>query len=325
VRLPKFEYFEPRTMKEAVAILRKQPSAKVLAGGTDLLVNMKHRIECPPALVNIKRISELAYLKYENGYFRIGALTTLKRIAADPLIGEKLPVLVEAAAAVGSYHHQVMGTLGGNICQQNRCKYYNQSQGWRRSRPVCFKAGGEICHVVNQKEICYSSYCGDMAPALLVLDARLVLTGPRKSREIAAETFYSGNGKKPLKLNQAEILTGVVIPAAAGAGISSYVKYANRASIDFPIVGTAFWASLKTREYRVAFTAVDRKPVRGRKVEAFLAGKELSPEVLVEAAGIASKEASPVKTSTYAPADKRRMMGILLQRAAENFLGRSTQ
>jgi CO/xanthine dehydrogenase FAD-binding subunit len=148
VRLPKFEYFEPKDLKEAVSILQNEPSAKILAGGTDLLINMKHRVECPPTIVNIKRIDDLEHIKQDNGAVRIGALTHLKSLYRTPMILEKLPGLAEAAAAVGSYHHQAMGTLAGNICQQNRCKFFNQSQWWRSSRPTCFKAGGDICHVV---------------------------------------------------------------------------------------------------------------------------------------------------------------------------------
>jgi CO/xanthine dehydrogenase FAD-binding subunit len=128
VRLPKFEYFEPLDLKEAISILQSDPSARVLAGGTDLLVNMKHRVECAQAVVNLKGIGGLDYIKQDNGAVRIGALTNLKRLYMTPMIVENLPGLAEAAQAVGSYHHQAMGSLAGNICQQNRCKFFNQSR-----------------------------------------------------------------------------------------------------------------------------------------------------------------------------------------------------
>ncbi|MBI4775624.1 MAG: FAD binding domain-containing protein [Deltaproteobacteria bacterium] len=313
MRLPKFEYFEPRDLKEALSLLRDEPSAKILAGGTDLLVNMKHRVECPQTIVNIKRIEGLDRIEQDHRGVRIGALTTLKRLYSTPLIAEKLPGLAEAAAAVGSYHHQVMGTVAGNLCQQNRCKFYNQSKQWRSSRPTCYKAGGEICHVLNKKEVCYSSYCGDLAPVLLVLNARLVLTGPEDRREMALEAFYSGDGKAPLGFNPGEILTEIIVPKDAAEGGSCYTKFANRESIDFPIVGAASWASAERKECRVAFTAVDRKPLRANQVEAFLNGKDLTEQTVNEAAGLASKAAGPVKTSVYSPSFKRRMMGLLLQ------------
>lgn len=325
MRLPKFKYFEPKDLKAAAGILQDEPAAKILAGGTDLLVNMKHRVECPPVLVNIKRIADLDYIRQENGDIRIGALTRLKRLQADSLVVENFPGLAQAASAVGSYHHQVMGTVAGNICQQNRCMYFNQSKWWRSSRPTCYKAGGEICHVVNKKEICYSAYCGDMAPVLMVLNARIALVGPDGSKEMPIEDFFSGNGKAPLVKKPTEILNEIIIPKASANGISTYIKFANRGSIDFPIVGTALWASENEKQYRVAFTAVDRKPVRGKQVEDFLNGKEWSAENVKAASDLATKAAKPVKTSVYSPSHKRRMMGLLLQNAVNEAKRRSSK
>ena len=317
MRLPKFEYFEPKHINEAVSILQNEPAARILAGGTDLLVNMKHRVECPPVLVNIKRIADLNYIRQDNGDIRIGALTPLKGIYTTAPVKDILPGLAQAASAVGSYHHQVMGTFGGNICQQNRCKFFNQSQWWRSSRPTCFKAGGEICHVVNKKEICYSTYCGDLAPALLTLNAGIRVAGNGGERKIPLQELFTCNGKAPLNLNGAEIVTEIVIPQVSLKGVLIYMKFANRASIDFPIVGTAFWASTEQNEYRVAFTAVDRKPLRGLNIEACLQGKELNDENIAEACDLAAKEAKPVKTSVYPATHKRKMMGLLLRGAVE--------
>ena len=203
--------------------------------------------------------------------------------------------------------------------------YFNQSKWWRSSRPTCYKAGGEICHVVNKKEVCYSAYSGDMAPALLVIIARIVLLGPDGSKEMAIEDFFSGDGKAPLVKAPAEILREIIIPKAQATGISSYIKFANRESIDFPIVGTALWASENEKQYRVAFTAVDRKPVRGKAVEDFLNGKELNEENVKAASDLAAKSAKPVKTSVYAPSHKRRMMGLLLQTAVNEAKRRSSK
>jgi len=313
VRLPKFKYLEPESIEEASSLLLDDPGAKVFAGGTDLLVNMKYRVEAPTALVNIKKIKGLDYIRPDNGALRIGALTTLKKIYQDPSIAEKVPVLAQAASSVGSYHHQVMGTVGGNLCQQNRCKFFNQSQWWRSANAPCLKVGGEVCHVVQKQEACYSSYCGDLAPALLVLEAKVLLTRNKVSREVPLPSFFSGDGRAPLTLERGEILTEVIIPLASAGGFSNYVKFANRESIDFPIVGLAFQASREKKEYRLAFTAVDRRPVRGQKVESFLSGKTLTPEVVEEAAQLASQEATPVKNSLYAPSYKRSLMGRLLR------------
>ncbi len=323
MRLHKFRYVEPKSIDEASSILLDEPTAKIFAGGTDLLVNMKHRVEVPSRIVNIKKVSGLDYVRQENGTFRIGSLTSLKRVYGSPIIAENLPSLASAASSVGSYHHQVMGTIGGNICQQNRCKYFNQSQWWRSARATCFKAGGEICHVVNKKEICYSTYCGDLAPALLVLDARIVLQRKGNSREMPLEMLFSGNGKTPLNLERGEILTEIIIPKEAMDGFSTYQKFANRESIDFPIVGAAFWASREEKKYRTAFTAVDRRPLRGQQGEGILNGKDLSEDILEEAGSVASREASPVKTSVYSPSYKRRMMGLLVRSAIQEAMRRA--
>ncbi len=322
MRLPKFDYIEPRSIKEASSILSEDPNAKILAGGTDLLVNMKHRVEVPTVIVNIKRIPELDFIEEKNGSMRIGALASLKSAYGNPLIKGKIPALTLAASSVGSYHHQIMGTIGGNICQQNRCKFFNQSKWWRSSRAPCFKAGGEICHVVNKREICYSSYSGDVAPVLLVLNAKVSLESNTGVREVSLEDLFSGDGKTPLHLEGGEILTHVIIPEEAGSGFCTYSKFAHRESIDFPIVGMALWASMERKEVRVSFTAVDRRPIRARGVENFLTGKDLNEKILEEAVGLASKEGTPLKTSLYSPSYKRKLMGLLLKSALKEAMGR---
>ncbi len=323
MRLPKFEYVEPKSIKEASTILVDEPGAQILAGGTDLLVNMKHRVEVPSIVVNIKGISGLDFIERDNGALRIGPLTPLKKVYSNPLVAEKVPALAMAASSVGSYHHQSMGSIGGNLCQQNRCKYFNQSQWWRSARPTCYKAGGAICHVVNKKENCYSSYCGDVAPALLVLDTKVILESKEASREISLEILFSGDGKAPLELKNGELVKEILIPEEAMNGFSSYMKCSNRESIDFPIVGHAFWASMEGKEYRASFTAVDRKPLRAQGIEDFLKGKDLSEEAIEEATGLAPKAATPVKNSIYAPSYKRRMMGLLLKCTLNEAIGRS--
>jgi len=323
VRLQNFDYEVPESVQAAGSILRKEPRAKMLAGGTDLLVNMKDRIETPSLLVNLKKIPGLDFIRRDDTGIRIGALTTLKKVYKTPLIAEQAPALTLAASTVGSYHHQVMGTLGGNVCQQNRCKYFNQSKWWRTANPPCLKVGGEICHVVKQKESCYSSYCGDMAPALLAMNSRVVLVKEETSREIPLAELFSGSGTAPLTMQHGEILTEIILPSEALGGFSTYIKFANRESIDFAIVGCALWADLTKKEYRAAFTAVNQKPVRALTAELFLKGQELTEEVIEEACALANKEAKPVKTSLYSPAYKRKLMGLLLKSALNQAKGSS--
>ncbi len=321
MRLPKFEYRRPNSIQEVCSILLDQPSAKVLAGGTDLLVNMKHRVEAPSTIVSLTALPDLSYVRKENGSLRIGALTPLKKVYSDPYVAERLPALAAAASSVGSYHHQTMGTIGGNLCQQTRCKYFNQSRWWRSSRPLCFKAGGEICHVAKKEEVCCSTYCGDVAPALMVLDAEVVVSGKEGSRLIPLESIYTGDGKRPLSLGPGEILTEIVIPERATERFSSYTKFANRQSIDFPIVGAAFSTSKTNGESRVALTAVDRRPVRARALEDFMKGRQLGEEVIEAVDGLVAKEARLMMSSTDSLSFKRKLMGLLVKGAIRQAMG----
>jgi 4-hydroxybenzoyl-CoA reductase subunit beta len=321
VRLPKFDYRRPESIHEACTILHDQPSAKVLAGGTDLLVNMKHRVETPSMIVSLKGVRDQDYVKKADGCVKIGALTSLKRVYNDPIVAQKLPALAIAASSVGSYHHQTMGTIGGNLCQQTRCKYFNQSKWWRSSRPLCFKAGGALCHVANKENVCYSTYCGDVAPALLVMNAEVVLTGKDGSRQVPLENVFSGEGKSPLNRQQGEILTEIVIPEQAFEGFSTYKKAANRGSIDFPIVGAALWTSRSTGEARVALTGVHRKPVRVLQLEDFLRGKQLNEETIQGVDGLVAKEAQLMMSSIDSLSYKRKLMGLLVKGALTEAVG----
>jgi 4-hydroxybenzoyl-CoA reductase subunit beta len=322
VQLPKFDYLEAGSIQEASTALIERPDAKVFSGGTDLLVNMKHRVEKPSLLVNLKKLPGLNSIRMDQGTLRIGALVRLKNLQTDPFILEKAPVLATAASAVGSYHHQVMGTIGGNICQQNRCKYFNQSPDWLNAEDPCYKSGGDTCHVSHSQGVCYSSYCGDIAPALTVLDAKVTLQNGKSSREIPVEGLFSGSGMAPLLLRQGDILTEILIKEESLGGFSTYVKFVGRKRIDFPVVGMAFWASFYQKKYRICFTAVDRRPLRAHRTEGYLRGRDLDSRVLAQAEMLASKEAQPVKTSIYSPAYKQRLMGLLLRQVLDELAGR---
>lgn len=321
MRLPKFEYKCPESLQEASAILLKDPSARVLSGGTDLLVNMKYKVETPSTIVSLKGLPDQNYVRKEGDLLRIGALTPLKTVYNDTFVSQKLPALAIAAASVGSYHHQVMGTIGGNLCQQTRCKYFNQSKWWRNSRELCFKAGGAMCHVAHKEHVCYSTYCGDVAPALLVMNAEVVLTGKDGSKQVPLESIFSGEGKTPLKLEPGQILTEILISEQAANGFSTYKKFANRQSIDFPIVGAALWTSGTTRESRVALTAVDRKPLRARQLEDFMKDKQLGEEVIEAVDGLVAKETRLMMSSTDSLSLKRKLMGQLVKGAIREAMG----
>ena len=313
MRLPKFSLHQPTTVAEAVRLLAENPGSKVLAGGTDLLVNMKHRVEMPTLLVSLSRVDGLKGIHPESGTTVIGGSTTLKEIQKDQGLGERYPALVQAAKAVGSYRHQTMGTLAGNLCQNTRCRFFNQSWEWRQARSLCFKAGGEDCHVVGRKNVCFCTYSGDVAPALLALGASVRIQGPQGAREIPLTNLYSGNGKSPVSLGSGDLVTAVVLPDASGNGRSRYEKFSLRGAIDFPIVGAAAWRG--DGAVRVAFTAVDRAPVRAGELESELRGKELTDQAIEKAASLAGKAAKVAPTTVHPVQFKRELMRSLSARA----------
>lgn len=320
MRLPKFDYFEARSIPEASSILAENNRAKILAGGTDLLVNMKHRVELPSVLVNLKGTPGLRHISFEKQGLVIGAMTTLKEIFSHRVLAQQLPALATAASSVGSYHHQVMGTIGGNICQQNRCIYFNQSTWWRSSRSPCLKIGGDVCHVMRGHK-CYACYHGEMASVLITLEASIAVAGSQGSREILLEDLFTGDGRIPLALKKDEIVTHIFIPNKSFDRKSVYIKIANRGSIDFPIVGVAFSFLTVEKDYRMCFIAVDCKPIRAKKAEDFLRGQDLNVELLLEAAEIASAETKPVRNTTHPPSYKKRIIRTIFEQAVERAIG----
>jgi 4-hydroxybenzoyl-CoA reductase subunit beta len=322
VRLPKFEYLEPKTIQEAVRALASDAKRSVLlAGGTDLLVNMKHRVIEPKQVINLKTIPKLAYVKNVKDELRIGALATLHDLSSSRVIQERFPILSHVATKVGAYALQAMGTLGGNLCQGNRCRFYNQSAFWRGAKPPCYKAGGKLCHVVRKPGECHSAYCGDMAPVLIALEAQVRVVGPSGERVFPLNKLYTQDGKRPLSLRKGEILKEVLIPSASGKTL--YLKWRRRESIEFPIVSLALHIEKDGNENitkaRIIFGAVGSGPVETIGAEKMLESSSLDNSTIERVSNHAAKEISPIRTSTYSPSYKRRIAGILLRQALENF------
>jgi 4-hydroxybenzoyl-CoA reductase beta subunit len=330
MRLPRFEYLEPKSIKEASEAFAADPKGSVLlAGGTDLLVNMKHRIIQPTRVINLKTIPKLAYISSNRDGLKIGALTTLHDLTTFPLVKEKYSSLSQATQEVGAYSHQVMGTIGGNLCQGNRCRFYNQSVFWRSSRPFCYKAGGEICHVVPARPAggrepieCHSTYCGDLAPVLIASNAEIKSIGPEGERSVPLKKLYTGDGKKPLSLKKGEFLKEVLIPPPSGATL--YLKWRLRESLEFPILSLALHLERNGKEEikkaRIIFSGVAPGPVEAVEAEKMLKGAALDQQMIEKATHQAIKEISPMRTSIHSPAYKRKVAGILLQQGLKGMM-----
>jgi len=323
MHLPKFEYLEPRSIKQASKALATDPAGSVLlAGGTDLLVSMKHRLIQPKRVINLKAIPKLAHISDGRDGLRIGTLTTLHDLASSSVVKEKYPVLAQAAKEVGAYALQVMGTLGGNLCQGNRCRFYNQSVFWRSARARCYKAGGEICHVIRKTRECHSTYCGDMAPVLIALNCQVKLVGPDGERSFPLKGLYTHDGKKPLSLRKGEILKEVLVPPPSGKTL--YLKWRLRDSLEFPIVSLALYIEKDgdgaIKKGRIIFSAVGSGPFETTEAEKILKRAAPTEQMIEKISNQAVKEISPMRTSIHSPAYKRKMAGVLLRQALEQMI-----
>jgi len=247
--LPSFSTLRPGTLAEAVSALARE-GAQALGGGTDLLPNLRRGLGEPTTLVDLSAVGELAGVALlSDGSLRIGAGTSLEAIAEHAAIRAGWPVVASAAALVAGPTHRVAATLGGNLCQDTRCVFYNQSEWWRSGNGYCLKHRGDKCHVVVKSDRCYATYHGDVAPALMVLDADVEIQGPAGQRRLPLRQLFQEDGAKRLTLAPGEILTALRVPPAGGWR-ADYVKVRIRDAIDFPLAGIA--VALKREGDRIA-------------------------------------------------------------------------
>jgi len=287
LRLPWFEHRAPRSVAEAAKILAGEgPRAMLIAGGTDLLPNMKRRHQAPQVLVSLRNIPSLKNL---NGTF--GAGLSLSEVVES----EKTPTaLRQAAAQVATPHLRNMGTLGGNLCLDTRCNYYNQTYEWRKAIDFCLKVDGKTCWVATASKRCVAVSSTDTAPALIALDAAVTLVSSSGERSVKVGDLYKNDGIEYLSRRPDEILTEVKVPAGWK---STYWKLRRRGSFDFPILGVA--AALKfdkdvITEARIALGAVASRPFLVEKAGEFLKGKKLSDEVIAQAGELVANRAKPM-------------------------------
>lgn len=328
MNLPEFEHFEPKTLSEACLLLKKyRDRAKVIAGGTDLLNLMRNRLVEPEYLIDLKRISELRNLRYDDVEgLVIGSAVTLSELIYSPLIREKAPLLADAARTVAAPPLQNMATVGGNVCLDTRCLFYNQSKHWRSSRSICFKAGGNVCHVVKYSEGCHSVFQADVACALVALNAQVKLVEESGERTLPLVEFYTGKGENPNRLNPTEILAEIWIPPNNIHRRGKYEKFSLRAALDFPQVGVAALIGYdldgKIEEARVVLNAVASFPVELRSAQAFLIGKRLDKVLIEKTAQSAFEVAHPVNNTGISPLYRKKMVRILVKRTLKGLLSR---
>jgi len=311
--LPAFELRRAASVAEAAALLAAEPGARLLAGGTDLLPNLRRAIEQPALLVDLGGVRDFGDIGFSAAGVSIGAGLTLTRLANDARIARDWPAIGEAAASVAGPGHRNAATVGGNLCQDTRCVYYNQSEWWRAANDHCLKRGGKTCHVAPQGQHCHAAFSGDLAPALLALGAEIELISTRGTRCIALAELYRDDGAAHLTLASDEVLARVNVPAAAAGQRSAYRKSRTRAAMDFAHAGVA--CALVPRgdviaELRIAITGTNSSPFLLAGCDGF-AGRRVDAELLAQLGKLVQKQVSPMR-STATPSNYRRLVAAAL-------------
>src|SRR3972149_3058470 len=326
LRLPPFEYFAPRTVAEAVSLLAERgPEAMIVAGGTDLYPNMKRRQFEPKALVGLRAISELKRMEgdVERG-LTIGAGMTLTQVSRHPMLTQAYPALAHAAGVVSTAQLRNMGTIGGNLCVDTRCNYYNQTYHWRKSIGFCMKKDGDICLVAPGGSRSWSVSSSDTAPVMIALGASVKLAGPNGERVIPVDALYHDDGMQYITKAPNEILTEIVLPPADGLR-TAYLKLRRRGSFDFPILGVAVALRLgddgTCTHAKIVLGAVGSRPVETQHAASLLIGHKLTPEVIEAAAQAAARLAKPLDNTDLALSYRKKMAHVFTVRALREAAG----
>jgi len=321
--LPQFKLLRPRTLDEALSLLAKHagesPAAtRVVAGGTDLIPSMRQKLFEPEYVLDIRNVAGLKDIRQTDRGVEMGALASLTSIEQSALLRRRYPVLTEAAATVASPLLRNMGTIGGNICLDTRCLWYNQSLTWRKGCGFCIKKDGDLCHVAPGGTQCWAVFSGDTPPALLCLAAEIEIASASGSRRMPLSDFYTGEGDAYRNLRSDELLTQIFLPESSADYRGVYRKLRVRGSIDYPLAGVAVVMKKSNghiADARVAITAVNPAPLLVKGAGELLAGQTLD-EASAEAIGdLAAKMARPLTTSALTPEYRREMIRVFTKRA----------
>src|SRR5213596_3755014 len=328
LRLPRFRLLESRSYGEAAQLLaengageldrsRGTPTLRVMlvAGGTDLFPNMKRRQFTPEVLISLARVRDASGIQ-RNGHLDISAGTTLSAIAQDPGIRERSTALAEAAEVVSTPQLRNMGTIGGNICLDTRCNWYDQSLFWRTAEGFCMKTNPDVvCRVATSSPRCLAVASADTVPALLALGAKVGIEDAGGGDEVPLAELYREDGIRPMDMRADDVLTDITLPDAEGWR-STYLKLRDRNSFDFPIAGVAAAVRLdggRVSEARIAITALASRPVA---VDAkALVGTTLDDDAIAAAADAVHKAARPMDNTSGTISQRKRAARVFTARA----------
>jgi 4-hydroxybenzoyl-CoA reductase subunit beta len=311
--LAPFQVARPRDIEAAIALASANPQSRYLAGGTDLIVNMRRGIRRLDLLIDLSELDALNEFEITDAGARIGAGVTLARLAADLGFRERYRAAAEAAEAIAGPGHRSVATVGGNLCLDTRCIYYNQSEWWRRANQYCLKHRGDTCHVAPQGKRCHAAFSGDLAPALIALGAEIEIAGPAGRRRIPLTDLYAEDGRAHLKLAPGELILYVQLPPAPPP--STYAKVRLRGAIDFPLAGVAVSLAMANgvvSALRVGLTGTNSRPFLLEETDAMV-GRPLDEDALARLDKLVQKQVQPMRT-TLASANYRRLAAAALAR-----------
>jgi 4-hydroxybenzoyl-CoA reductase subunit beta len=323
MRLPPFAYVPARSVEEAVALLGTHgPDALPVSGGTDLYANMKQRLFTPKMLVGLRPIRDLHFIHFDQeAGLTLGALATLSDVAASDVVKSRYPALARAAALISTPQLRNMGTIGGNVCVDTRCNYYNQNLDWRKALGYCMKKDGDICRVAPSSPRCVAVNSSDTAPVLQAYGATIHLAGREGTRSVPIADFYRNDGMYAWAKQAGEIVTKISLPPPRPHSRSAYVKLRLRNSFDFPILGVAVALRLDDdgtcREARVVLNAVAARPVEAQEAAALLVGTRLLAADLDAAADAAFSVGKPLDNTSATIPYRKRMVRVFARRALD--------
>ncbi|MGH7444875.1 MAG: FAD binding domain-containing protein [Longimicrobiales bacterium] len=321
LRLQSFAYDRPRTLDEALGIIAQYPAAALpIAGGTDLMPNMKHALFTPKRLVALKQLAELRGIDVRDGHLVIGAAETLTTIAHHPLVLQHAPSLARAAGLVAGPQLRNAGTIGGNICLDTRCTYYNQSYFWREALGFCLKKDGDVCHVTRVGRKCVAAHSADTPIALMTIGGIVDLATVDGERAVPVADFFLADGIANTVREWNELVTRVRIPLPSTATRAAYVKLRQRAAIDFPLLSIAVAGDFEddvVRELRIVVSALGARPRQVTGIERIVTGQRLTPAVIDAVAERAFAQCHPLENIIVDPEWRRAMVPVHVRRALE--------
>ncbi len=326
LRLHPYEYHRPRELGEALALLRAHAGDVMpIAGGTDLVPNMKHRLFTPGHLVALKGIPELHGIEVRNGELVIGAAETLTSLATNPLVRRHVPALAKAAAAIAHPMIRNQGTLGGNLCLDTRCTYYNQTYFWRKALGFCLKKDGDVCHVVKGGTKCVAAHSADTPPVLMVVGATTDIASADGERSMPLDEFFVGDGVWNKRLEPGELVTRVRVPLPSARLRTTYRKLRERKAVDFPLLGVALALELDEEErvesIALVVSALGAKPRRIGGLDRIIVGERPTADRIEEVARQAFRQCHPLDNLIVEIEWRRAMVPVFVRRAFEDVLG----